>query len=218
MFLDFLEKREETTDSITLTDEEKIFLKVFGIDSEQPAAAMREATYFTCIKQLSEAVAKTPLYLVQDTENGIRRATEERLNELLLSYSEWQQAAYGSPQGADGNNTNAWAATTNTARTTTGKVVNAVSAIGCVDCVGNVWEWLDELSYRYDGTQSWSWKDVLGTGNGQAYTEGTYGLVRLFAGGGWSNGVSAGCRAVRCGNFPWDVHASIGARFGCDSL
>lgn len=83
MFLDFLEKREETTDSITLTDEEKIFLKVFGIDSEQPAAAMREATYFTCIKQLSEAVAKTPLYLVQDTENGIRRATEERLNELL---------------------------------------------------------------------------------------------------------------------------------------
>lgn len=48
MFLDFLEKREETTDSITLTDEEKIFLKVFGIDSEQPAAAMREATYFFC--------------------------------------------------------------------------------------------------------------------------------------------------------------------------
>lgn len=85
MFLDFLEKREETTDSITLTDEEKIFLKVFGIDSEQPAAAMREATYFTCIKQLSEAVAKTPLYLVQDTENGIRRATEERLNELLTA-------------------------------------------------------------------------------------------------------------------------------------
>ena len=78
MFLDFLEKREETTDSITLTDEEKIFLKIFGIDSEQPAAAMREATYFTCIKQLSEAVAKTPLYLVQDTENGIRRATENR--------------------------------------------------------------------------------------------------------------------------------------------
>lgn len=66
MFLDFLEKREETTDSITLTDEEKIFLKVFGIDSEQPAAAMREATYFTCIKQLSEAVAKTPVETWED--------------------------------------------------------------------------------------------------------------------------------------------------------
>lgn len=136
----------------------------------------------------------------------------------LLSYSEWQQAAYGSPQGADGNNTNAWAATSNTARTTTGKVVNAVSAIGCVDCVGNVWEWLDELSYRYDGTQSWGWKDVLGAGNGQAYTEGTYGLVRLIAGGGWGSGVVAGCRAVLCRNCPWYVNAVIGARFGCDSL
>lgn len=75
MFLDFLEKREETTDSITLTDEEKIFLKVFGIDSEQPAAAMREATYFTCIKQLSEAVAKTPLK--EDTRE-IRAALQQR--------------------------------------------------------------------------------------------------------------------------------------------
>ena len=139
----------------------------------------------------------------------------------LLSYSEWQQAAYGSPQGADGNNTNAWAATTNTARTTTGNVVNAVSAIGCVDCVGNVWEWLDELSYRYDatsGTVSWTWKDVLGDGNGQAYTQGTYGLVRLLAGGSWLNGVYAGCRAVHCYLYPWHVHTSIGARFGCDSL
>ena len=71
MFLDFLEKREETTDSITLTDEEKIFLKVFGIDSEQPAAAMREATYFTCIKMLVVFVGILRLYLVQDTEYGI---------------------------------------------------------------------------------------------------------------------------------------------------
>lgn len=139
----------------------------------------------------------------------------------LLSYSEWQQAAYGSPQGEDGNNTNAWAATTNTARTTTGKVVNAVSAIGCVDCVGNVWECLDELSYRYDATSgsvAWSWKDVLGEGNGQAYTQGTYGLVRLVAGGSWPDGVLAGCRAVICHNYPWNVNTYIGARFGCDSL
>lgn len=93
-----------------------------------------------------------------------------------------------------------------------------MSAIGCVDCVGNVWEWLDELSYRYDGTQSWSWKDVLGAGNGQAYTEGTYGLVRLIAGGYWSSGVYAGCRAVYCSRYPWHVDTSIGVHFGCDSL
>ena len=82
MFLDFLEKREEA-DTIQLTDEEKLFLKVFGIESDQPAAAMREATYFTCIKKLSEAVAKTPLYLVQETETGQRRAKEDPLYELL---------------------------------------------------------------------------------------------------------------------------------------
>ena len=64
MFLDFLEKRsEEVDDTPRLTDEEKLFLKVFGIEEDQPAAAMKEATYFTCIKKLSEAVAKTPLYL-----------------------------------------------------------------------------------------------------------------------------------------------------------
>ncbi|WP_418613957.1 phage portal protein [[Ruminococcus] torques] len=83
MLLDFLEKREETIDITELTDEEKLFLKVFGIEENQPVAAMREITYFTCIKKIAEAVAKTPLYLVQDTENGIRRATEDPLNELL---------------------------------------------------------------------------------------------------------------------------------------
>ena len=83
MLLDFLEKREETIDTTELTDEEKLFLKVFGIEENQPVAAMREITYFTCIKKIAEAVAKTPLYLVQDTETGIRRATEDPLNELL---------------------------------------------------------------------------------------------------------------------------------------
>ncbi|MFA9375746.1 MAG: SUMF1/EgtB/PvdO family nonheme iron enzyme [Lachnotalea sp.] len=136
----------------------------------------------------------------------------------LLSYSEWQQAAYGSPQGEDGNNTNAWTATTNAARTATGIVVKSVSAIGCRDCVGNVMEWLDELSYRYDGTQSFSWKDVLGEKNGQIYTEGICGLTRLIAGGYWQHGVHAGCRTVTNDFAPWAGASAIGARFGCDSL
>ena len=51
MFLDFLEKRsEEVDDTPRLTDEEKLFLKVFGIEEDQPAAAMKEATFFSCIK------------------------------------------------------------------------------------------------------------------------------------------------------------------------
>jgi HK97 family phage portal protein len=81
MLLRFLEKRSE--EKIQITDEEKLFLKVFGIDSDQPAAAMKEATYFTCIKKLSEAVAKTPLYIVQDTEEGEKRAKTHELYSLL---------------------------------------------------------------------------------------------------------------------------------------
>ena len=43
-----------------------------------------------------------------------------------------------------------------------------------------------------------------------------YMLLRLIAGGNWNNGVNAGCRAVNWNNYPWNVNASIGARFGCD--
>ena len=66
----------------------------------------------------------------------------------LPSYSEFCQYAFGSPGGQDTNNTNAWAATTNTAKQRTGYVANAVSSIGCRDAVGNVWEWQDELITR----------------------------------------------------------------------
>ena len=83
MLLDFLETRSEEVDNTPLTDEEKLFLRVFGIETEQPAAAMREATYFTCIKKLSEAVAKTPIHIIQDEGRGERRAREHPLYELL---------------------------------------------------------------------------------------------------------------------------------------
>lgn len=43
-----------------------------------------------------------------------------------------------------------------------------------------------------------------------------YTLLRLIAGGRWNNGVNAGCRAVNCNNYPWNVNADIGARFGRD--
>jgi len=66
----------------------------------------------------------------------------------MLSYAEWCNAAYGSPQGLAESNDHAWtqsAAPANTGRNVAGGVANAVSSIGCRDCVGNVWEWLDEL-------------------------------------------------------------------------
>lgn len=70
MFLDFMEKRETEDDKVELTDAEKIFLQVFGINEDLRGNALKEATYFTCIKTLSEGIAKTPLRLVKETGEG----------------------------------------------------------------------------------------------------------------------------------------------------
>ena len=146
-----------------------------------------------------------------------------RVDKRGLTYSEWCNTAFGSPQGEDGNNTYAYARTTNTGRAATGSVDKAVSAIGCVDCVGNVWEWLDDYSARSAGT-TFDWQNVITTGEygsvgwGQAYMVDANQLVALLAGGYWTDGVSAGARAVGLHLRPWFVHTSPGSRGACESI
>ena len=148
----------------------------------------------------------------------------------LLSYPEWLQAAVGSPEGLADANTNAWSATTNKGRTTTGKVPFAVSSVGCRDCVGNVWEWTASTVTRAEhvikadnghgaagGPGKWGWDAVSPfPGYGNIYEFYDYSLVNLLAGGYWYDGAQAGARAVNCNNYPWNVNASIGVRLGCD--
>ena len=151
----------------------------------------------------------------------------------MPDYSEFCAYAFGSPQGLDGANTNAWTATTNTGRGTTGSVVNAVSAVGCVDAVGRVWEWLNDLITRaehatnaeYHPTAAWGWdkKSPLRDNAtkydvGNIYQYYAYSLAALFAGGGWAYGVHAGARAVDCSGCPWRVYTTIGVRGACDSM
>ena len=151
----------------------------------------------------------------------------------MPDYSEFCAYAFGSPQGLDGANTNAWTATTNTGRGTTGSVVNAVSAVGCVDAVGRVWEWLNDLITRaehatnteFHPTVAWGWdkKSPLRDNAtkydvGNIYQYYAYSLAALFAGGHWSDGVRAGARAVNCSYYPWLVDTSIGVRGACDSM
>lgn len=112
-------------------------------------------------------------------------------------------------------------------------MVNAVSSVGVVDAVGRVWEWLDELITRaehatnadYHASVTWDWdkKSPLNTGEksydvGNIYQYCAYSLTALGAGGGWPFGANCGARAVNCGNSPWDVYTSVGARGACDSL
>ena len=151
----------------------------------------------------------------------------------MPDYSEFCAYAFGSPQGLDGANTNAWTATTNTGRGTTGSVVNAVSAVGCVDAVGRVWEWLNDLITRaehatnteFHPTVAWGWdkKSPLRDNAtkydvGNIYQYYAYSLAALLAGGHWGHGVHAGARAVSCGDYPWDVGTGIGVRGACDSM
>lgn len=151
----------------------------------------------------------------------------------MPDYSEFCTYAFGSPQGLDDANTNAWSATSNTGRGTTGSVVNAVSAVGCVDAVGRVWEWLNDLITRaehatnatYHASEAWGWDltSPLKTGATQYDVGNIYqyyyaSLAALLAGGNWSNGASAGARAVACNNYPWTVYTAIGVRGACDSM
>ena len=151
----------------------------------------------------------------------------------MPDYSEFCAYAFGSPQGLDGANTNAWTATTNTGRGTTGSVVNAVSAVGCVDAVGRVWEWLNDLITRaehatnteFHPTVAWGWdkKSPLRDNAtkydvGNIYQYYAYSLAALVAGGDWPAGVHAGARAVACHYCPWDVITAFGVRGACDSM
>ncbi len=151
----------------------------------------------------------------------------------MPDYSEFCAYAFGSPQGLDGANTNAWTATTNTGRGTTGSVVNAVSAVGCVDAVGRVWEWLNDLITRaehatnteFHPTVAWGWdkKSPLRDNAtkydvGNIYQYYAYSLAALIAGGHWDNGVRAGARAVSCSYYPWGVFTIVGVRGACDSM
>ena len=151
----------------------------------------------------------------------------------MPDYSEFCAYAFGSPQGLDGANTNAWTATTNTGRGTTGSVVNAVSAVGCVDAVGRVWEWLNDLITRaehatnteFHPTVAWGWdkKSPLRDNAtkydvGNIYQYYAYSLSALLAGGHWADGVRAGARAVDCYRYPWSVSTAFGVRGACDSM
>ena len=144
----------------------------------------------------------------------------------LLTYAEWIQAAYGSPEGNDNNNDAAWTDESNNSRTETGTVEQAVSIHNIVDCVGNVYEWLDSWNarnYNDNWDNNLNWHDVLdagkdeGQGFGEAYMEHERHLVMVRAGGRWDSGSSAGARCVGLGSRPWDVDPVAGCRFACDS-
>ena len=151
----------------------------------------------------------------------------------MPDYSDFCAYAFGSPAGLNNANTNAWTDKANTGRGVTGSVVNAVSAIGVVDAVGRVWEWLNDLITRaehaknatYHASEAWDWdltsplKDAVTKYDvGNIYQYYDKSLAALMAGGNWYDGVLAGARTVSCYCCPWPVNTNGSARGACDSM
>ena len=62
-----------------------------------------------------------------------------------------------------------------------------------------------------DPTPSWSWYNLPG-GKGSLYKQGSYGDVKLLAGGSWHHGTFCGSRSRNTGNYRWDTSSNIGCR------
>jgi hypothetical protein len=92
-----------------------------------------------------------------------------------------------------------------------------ISDIGCEDCAGVLWQWLLDQSYRYDGT-SWAYYDLPAPGRGSLYRQGTYGDVKLLAGGIWHYGADCGSRGRHANHDRWSTTSHLGARFLAEPL
>jgi len=92
-----------------------------------------------------------------------------------------------------------------------------ISNCGCLDCCGVVYQWLSDQSFRVDGLTdptvdpAWEWYNLPGA-KGSLYKQGTYGDVKLPAGGSWSNGPSCGSRCRNASRYRWYASSAIGAR------
>jgi len=115
-----------------------------------------------------------------------------------------------------------------------------VSNIGCEDCAGAMWQWLDEQSYQLsslahthtentaaaytqnavtgsaDPSPAWGWYALPG-GKGQLYRQGTYGDTKLLAGARWDDGANSGSRSRIASYYRWRAGSNVGGRFGARS-
>ncbi|WP_417441928.1 SUMF1/EgtB/PvdO family nonheme iron enzyme [Idiomarina sp.] len=135
----------------------------------------------------------------------------------LPTVAEFFRYADGSPEGDDTNNDTAWCATSNSDHAATGTVVKAVSCVGVVDAVGNLWEPTSE-HYDIGSLNDSDFVDVrtdLENGKDSSHMRGEANIVkwRLYlVGGGKVNGSSAGARTIAANNNPVNVISSVGLR------
>jgi HK97 family phage portal protein len=69
--------------AMQMTKQEESFLEWLGVSKNGTASEINESTYFTCLKLLSEGIARVPLYLYKETEDGPERAKDHPLYKTL---------------------------------------------------------------------------------------------------------------------------------------
>lgn len=153
----------------------------------------------------------------------------------LLKDYEFQVAAGGSNEGTNIVGT-ADPVTTGGHNDTAAR--RMISNYGIEDMCGVMWQWLDEQSYRFGGAVNhthqitvsgdpetvtsgnpsvdvapiFSYKDETG-GKGKLNTQGTYGDIKLLAGGSWIDATACGSRGRYAYNARWDTGSNRGGRF-----
>ena len=138
-----------------------------------------------------------------------------KVGKRMLTYHEWVQAAAGSPSGTSSGNQNAWTASSDSAPT--GFAANAVSNVGCRDCVGDVWEWLSDIIASGIGTPDWQ-QPSYGADHGQFWINNPHDFRALLAGGSFYNGSLVGPRSACVIYSPWENHESFGTRGACAGI
>ena len=91
----FIDRFKRVKNTADLTEWIKL-ADFLGIDKNMDADERAEATYFACLKILSEAVGKLPLKLLQKTKkNGVIEAVKHPLYNLLRNRPNKHMTATG---------------------------------------------------------------------------------------------------------------------------
>ena len=93
-----------------------------------------------------------------------------------------------------------------------------ISNIGCEDCCGVMYQWLQDQQYKLTGTPdtgdpAMAWYTLPGS-KGSSYRQGSDGDIKLLAGGSWYSGSYCGSRCRYAGRARWYADSNISAR-GC---